>query len=61
MWTWEANTILIIALFWLLCASVSAFLASNRGKNSLLWFALGLLLGPFAFIGAVWPKGKGNG
>ncbi|MDD5169634.1 MAG: hypothetical protein PHN75_12510 [Syntrophales bacterium] len=51
-----------LLLFWALFAVVTAFLAANRGKNSFKWFALGLLLGPLAFMLAVRPSSvaKGN-
>jgi len=44
------------AVFWIFCAVVTAFIAANRGRNSFKWFALGLLIGPFAFIFAAWPS-----
>lgn len=55
MW-WVDDTVLILALFWVLCAGASALIALNRAKNSLLWFGIGCLLGPIAFIAAAWPK-----
>jgi|GEM_PF-1678912 uncharacterized RDD family membrane protein YckC len=58
MGTWGEVDFVIVALFWFLFACVSAFLASNRAKNSLFWFAMGLLFGPFAFVGAIWPRRK---
>lgn len=51
----HGETIFIVGLFWLLCASAAAFLASTRGKNSFKWFALGLLIGPLAFVFAARP------
>ena len=49
------ETIVIFGLFWFLCAAATAFLASTRGKDSFKWFALGLLVGPLAFVFAVRP------
>ncbi|MDQ5986435.1 MAG: hypothetical protein CSYNP_02159 [Syntrophus sp. SKADARSKE-3] len=43
------ETIIVCAMFWLFCAAVTAFLAANRGLDSFKWFAVGLLIGPFAF------------
>ena len=50
-----------IVFFWIFCAAVTAFLAANRGRNSFKWFALGLLIGPVAFLCVVWPRDAGKG
>ena len=39
-----------ILLIWLLFGVVTAVVASNKGRNGLGWFFLGMLLGPFGFI-----------
>lgn len=37
-------------LLWLFFASVSAAVASKKGRSTGLWFILGALFGPFALI-----------
>lgn len=45
--------------FWLIMGSISAYLAKKRGKNPLLWFILGTLLGVLGlFILFFMPKKK---
>jgi hypothetical protein len=36
-------------LIWVLCGIGAALVAQNRGANGCLWFALGVLFGPFGF------------
>ncbi len=55
------DSLRMFALFWLFCAVVTAFLAANRGQNSFKWFALGLLIGPLAFVLVVRPSNAQKG
>lgn len=37
-------------IFWILCGIAAAIAASKRGRSSLWWFILGILLGPFGLV-----------
>lgn len=37
-------------LFWLICAGITAVIASNKGRAGFAWFLVGFLLGPFGII-----------
>jgi hypothetical protein len=39
-----------IFIIWILFGVVAAVVATNKGRNGLGWFVLGVLLGPFGFI-----------
>ena len=39
----------MLVTIWLLCGVAAAVVASNRGANGCLWFALGIVLGPIGF------------
>ena len=39
--------LLLVLLIWTFCGIGSAVVASNRGANGCLWFALGFVFGPF--------------
>jgi len=39
-----------IVFIWLFFGIISAVVASNKGRSGCVWFALGVLLGPFGFI-----------
>jgi hypothetical protein len=36
----------VVVLLWVVCGIAAAFIALGRGANGLLWFVLGVLLGP---------------
>jgi hypothetical protein len=42
-----------IVVFWLICAGISAAIASNRGRSGCGFFIIGFLLGPFGIIVAL--------
>ena len=42
--------LLVLAVFWLVCAAFSAALAYARGRSAVGWFLLALLFGPFALL-----------
>lgn len=42
--------------FWFCFAAISAVMASTKNRSAVGWFLLGLLLGPFAFIVAAFPR-----
>ena len=42
-----------MAALWFMSASAVAFTASHRGANSWSWFAMGLVAGPFAWLGVL--------
>lgn len=44
-----------LAIFWLLCAGFSAFLANSKGRSGFNWFCLGVLCGPFALLVGLTP------
>jgi len=41
---------ILIVFGWLVCAAVASDIARKRGASQLLWFVLGLLLGPLAVL-----------
>lgn len=49
---------MIWAILWLLCGGVAAAIAHNRGGSSCLAFTLGLLLGPFGIVAALFSGGE---
>lgn len=48
-------------LLWLICAGVTAYVAKNKGRNTVLWLILGLVGGVISLIVvALLPKVSGN-
>ena len=44
--------VLFISLVWIFCAFLSAFIAKDKGHNTLLWFFFGLIGGIISLIAA---------
>lgn len=47
-----------VMLLWLLSGLTAGFIASNKGSSFVLWFALGILLGPFGVVFSLFAGGK---
>lgn len=47
-----------IVIIWLLFGVASAFIANSKGANGCLWFFVGILLGPFGILAALFAGGK---
>ena len=48
-------TILFGLLFWLMLGVMSATIAKSRGRSSLGWFLMGILLGPIGILVTLLP------
>jgi hypothetical protein len=46
----------IAIVFWLICAIFSAMLASHKNRSAFGWFFVGLFLGPFGLLVALFPN-----
>ncbi|MEZ4739285.1 MAG: hypothetical protein R2818_07970 [Flavobacteriales bacterium] len=47
---------LLIIFLVLLVASLTAFLAGQRGYDIMTWYVVGLILGPFGLLAGLLPK-----
>lgn len=48
----------VLAIIWLLCAELCAWLAPAKKRRSWQWFVLGLIFGPFALSYLIFVKKK---
>ena len=54
------DIVLTALIIWCICAIGTAVVASSRGANGSVWFALGFLLGPLGFALAFTNKLRGT-
>lgn len=40
----------VVVILWIICGFAAAKVASNRGASGLLWFILGVVLGPLGLL-----------
>lgn len=43
-------------VFWLLFGLISAAIAGNKGLSFVAWFVVGILIGPFAILAAIFAR-----
>jgi len=48
----------VAVVIWILFGIGAAIIANSRGASGCLWFGLGVLLGPFALLFALFTGGK---
>ena len=47
------SSIMALLLIWILCGAAAAMIASNKGKEAVLWSVIGMLVGPFGILFAL--------
>ena len=50
------EVLIIGPIIWLSCGVISMLIADSKNRSGCLWFLLGILFGPFAFIVALLPS-----